>query len=42
MLVPCEVEITYVAKNGERMAERINIKQVSAGATWQLSAERPE
>jgi hypothetical protein len=41
MLVPCEVEMTYVSRNGVLMARRIDVKRVAPDAAPDLASEMP-
>lgn len=41
MLVPCEAEVTYVSRNGVRMARRIDVKRVAPNAAPDLTSEVP-
>ena len=42
MLVPCDAKVTYRTEKGMRVAERIEIKRVAAGASWHWTSAKPE
>jgi hypothetical protein len=42
MLVPCDVEVSYLIENGIRTAKRIAIKRIAEGASCNWVSEQPE
>jgi hypothetical protein len=42
MLVPCEVEMTFVTEGGVRKADYVKILQVGRDASWQWISDKPD